>query len=284
MQPPVGCSPSGNREDQHDHDRHDDGGAPSALGRPAVGGARVDRTCLVRRRRPCREVGSLGRLLHDRLTGKAALEIINEDLLAGMKVVGELFGSGQMQLPFVLQSAEVMKTAVSHLEPHIDKVEGSSGKGTLVLATVRGDVHDIGKNLVDIIVSNNGYTVINIGIKQPIQAIIDAAETSGADALGTMVATSPITGSGTSLVLEPSLTADGGLLLSATRATVRGVEFDLNDESASAQILKILGMEIPDITIGPEILPTGMTLNTVAVAEKGLALTMSGENLSMEQF
>ena len=110
-------------------------------------------------------------------------------------------------------------------------------------------------------------------------------ETRGsADAPGTMVATSPITGSGTSLVLEPSLTADGGLLLSATRATVRGVEFDLNDESASAQILKVLGMEIPDITIGPEILPTGMTLNTVAVAEKGLALTMSGENLSMEQF
>ena len=104
--------------------------------------------------------------LDEALTGKAALEIINEDLLAGMKVVGELFGSGQMQLPFVLQSTEVMKTAVSHLEPHIDKVENSSGKGTLVLATVRGDVHDIGKNLVDIIVSNNGYTIINISIKQ----------------------------------------------------------------------------------------------------------------------
>ena len=105
-----------------------------------------------------------------------------------------------------------------------------------------------------------------------------------ADAPGTMVATSPITGSGTSLVLEPSLTADGGLLLSVTRATIRGVEFDLDDESASSQILKVLGMEIPDITIGPEVLPAGAALNTVAVADKGLALTISGKNLSLEKF
>ena len=110
-------------------------------------------------------------------------------------------------------------------------------------------------------------------------------ETRGsADAPGTMVATSPITGSGTSLVLEPSLTADGGLLLSVTRATIRGVEFDLDDESASSQILKVLGMEIPDITIGPEVLPAGAALNTVAVADKGLALTISGKNLSLEKF
>ena len=122
--------------------------------------------------------------LDEALQAKPALDIINEDLLAGMKVVGELFGSGQMQLPFVLQSAEVMKQSVAYLEPHMDKAEGDAGKGTLVLATVRGDVHDIGKNLVDIIVSNNGYTVINIGIKQPIQAIIDAAEQHGADAIG----------------------------------------------------------------------------------------------------
>lgn len=121
--------------------------------------------------------------LDEALTAKAALDIINDDLLAGMKVVGELFGSGQMQLPFVLQSAEVMKTAVAYLEPHMEKTDGS-GKGTLVLATVRGDVHDIGKNLVDIIVSNNGYTVINIGIKQPIQAIVEAAEQHNADAIG----------------------------------------------------------------------------------------------------
>ena len=105
-----------------------------------------------------------------------------------------------------------------------------------------------------------------------------------ADAPGTMVATSPILGSSTSLVLEPSLTADGGLLLSVTRATIRGVEFDLDDESASSQILKVLGMEIPDITIGPEVLPAGAALNTVAVADKGLALTISGKNLSLEKF
>ena len=84
-----------------------------------------------------------------------------------MKVVGELFGSGQMQLPFVLQVAETMKAAVAHLEPHMEKVEGQT-KGKIVLATVKGDVHDIGKNLVDIILTNNGYTVYNLGIKQPV--------------------------------------------------------------------------------------------------------------------
>ncbi len=97
------------------------------------------------------------------------MEIINETLLSGMKTVGELFGSGEMQLPFVLQSAEVMKTSVAYLEPHMEKAD-TDGKGTIVLATVKGDVHDIGKNLVDIILSNNGYTVVNIGIKQPISA------------------------------------------------------------------------------------------------------------------
>jgi 5-methyltetrahydrofolate--homocysteine methyltransferase len=115
--------------------------------------------------------------------GRSALEIINTDLLAGMRVVGELFGSGQMQLPFVLQSAEVMKTAVAYLEPHLEKTD-ARGKGTIVLATVKGDVHDIGKNLVDIILTNNGYTVVNLGIKQPISAIIDAAREQDADAIG----------------------------------------------------------------------------------------------------
>ncbi|GAB2949705.1 methionine synthase [Micromonospora polyrhachis] len=117
------------------------------------------------------------------LTTRSALVIINEILLDGMKVVGELFGSGQMQLPFVLQSAEVMKTAVAYLEPHMDKAD-DAGKGRIVLATVKGDVHDIGKNLVDIILSNNGYEVVNIGIKQPINAILDAAEQHRADAIG----------------------------------------------------------------------------------------------------
>ena len=121
--------------------------------------------------------------LDEALAQRPALEIVNDTLLAGMKVVGELFGSGQMQLPFVLQSAEVMKQAVAHLEPHMEKT-GDAGKGTIVLATVRGDVHDIGKNLVDIILTNNGYTVVNLGIKQPVGAILDAAAEHRADVIG----------------------------------------------------------------------------------------------------
>ncbi|MFD6354689.1 methionine synthase [Nocardia tengchongensis] len=111
------------------------------------------------------------------------LQIINETLLSGMKTVGELFGSGQMQLPFVLQSAETMKTAVAYLEPHMEATD-DSGKGRIVLATVKGDVHDIGKNLVDIILSNNGYEVVNLGIKQPISTILDAAVDKKADVIG----------------------------------------------------------------------------------------------------
>jgi 5-methyltetrahydrofolate--homocysteine methyltransferase len=112
-----------------------------------------------------------------------ALEIVNDVLLDGMKTVGELFGSGQMQLPFVLQSAEVMKAAVGYLEPHMER-SGEAGKGKIVLATVKGDVHDIGKNLVDIILSNNGYDVVNIGIKQPISVILEAADSNDADVIG----------------------------------------------------------------------------------------------------
>jgi 5-methyltetrahydrofolate--homocysteine methyltransferase len=112
-----------------------------------------------------------------------ALTIVNEILLDGMKTVGELFGAGKMQLPFVLQSAETMKAAVSHLEKFMEKVEGSS-KGRIVLATVKGDVHDIGKNLVDIILTNNGYTVFNLGIKQPIGTILEEADRRTADAIG----------------------------------------------------------------------------------------------------
>ncbi|WP_017717899.1 methionine synthase [Kamptonema formosum] len=112
------------------------------------------------------------------------LEIINTFLLDGMKVVGELFGSGQMQLPFVLQSAETMKAAVAYLEPFMEKSEaGDNAKGTFVIATVKGDVHDIGKNLVDIILSNNGYRVINLGIKQPVENIIEAYEKHKADCI-----------------------------------------------------------------------------------------------------
>jgi 5-methyltetrahydrofolate--homocysteine methyltransferase len=121
--------------------------------------------------------------LEEALTTYTPLQIINDILLAGMKVVGELFGSGQMQLPFVLQSAETMKSAVAYLEPMMEKVEGSS-KGRIVLATVKGDVHDIGKNLVDIILTNNGYTVFNLGIKVPLADIVKAAQEKGADAIG----------------------------------------------------------------------------------------------------
>ena len=111
------------------------------------------------------------------------IDIINGILLDGMKVVGDLFGSGKMQLPFVLQSAETMKSAVAFLEQFLEKVEGQQ-KGTMILATVKGDVHDIGKNLVDIILSNNGYKVVNLGIKQPISAIISAVKEHKADAIG----------------------------------------------------------------------------------------------------
>jgi 5-methyltetrahydrofolate--homocysteine methyltransferase len=129
------------------------------------------------------EKRDLQKHLDEALTKYRALDIINDHLLDGMKVVGELFGSGQMQLPFVLQSAEVMKSAVAHLEPHMEKVEGST-KGKIVLATVKGDVHDIGKNLVDIILTNNGYTVYNLGIKQPINDILSAWQDHGAQAIG----------------------------------------------------------------------------------------------------
>ena len=122
--------------------------------------------------------------LEEALIKHPPLEIINTFLLDGMKVVGELFGSGQMQLPFVLQSAQTMKAAVAHLEPHMEKEDSdSSAKGTFVIATVKGDVHDIGKNLVDIILSNNGYKVVNLGIKQPVDNIISAYKEHNADCI-----------------------------------------------------------------------------------------------------
>ncbi|WP_017974488.1 methionine synthase [Actinopolyspora halophila] len=129
------------------------------------------------------EMNGLNVDLEEAMKEKKPLEIVNETLLAGMKVVGDLFGSGQMQLPFVLQSAEAMKTAVAQLEPYMEK-DDSGGKGKLLLATVKGDVHDIGKNLVDIIVSNNGYDVVNIGIKQSINTILEEAENHNVDAIG----------------------------------------------------------------------------------------------------
>lgn len=126
----------------------------------------------------------LDKVLDEAMQTYEPLEIINTYLLDGMKEVGELFGAGQMQLPFVLQSAETMKAAVAHLEPYMEKADvDGKGKGLVVIATVKGDVHDIGKNLVDIILSNNGYKVINLGIKQPVDTIIKAYEESQADCI-----------------------------------------------------------------------------------------------------
>ncbi|HEX9466958.1 MAG TPA: methionine synthase [Acidimicrobiia bacterium] len=121
--------------------------------------------------------------LEEQLASRAALSIVNDVLLDGMKVVGDLFGSGEMQLPFVLQSAETMKSAVGYLEPHMEKSD-AGGKGRVVIGTVKGDVHDIGKNLVDIILTNNGYEVHNIGIKAPLSAFVEKATEVSADAIG----------------------------------------------------------------------------------------------------
>jgi 5-methyltetrahydrofolate--homocysteine methyltransferase len=155
--------------------------------RKADDGARRERPAAVEERLKLRIVDGdregLQADLDEALEKYPALDIINVHLLAGMKVVGDLFGAGKMQLPFVLQSAETMKAAVAHLEPHMERLEGVH-KGTVVLATVKGDVHDIGKNLVDIILTNNGYRVVNLGIKQPLANILSAAEEHRAHAVG----------------------------------------------------------------------------------------------------
>ncbi|MGV9270594.1 methionine synthase [Kitasatospora sp. NPDC003701] len=169
--------------------------------------------------------------LDEALTERPALEIVNSTLLAGMKVVGELFGSGQMQLPFVLQSAEVMKTAVAHLEPHMEKSD-DEGKGTIVLATVKGDVHDIGKNLVDIILSNNGYNVVNLGIKQPVSAILDAAQEHRADVIGMsglLVKSTVIMKENLQELNQRKLAADYPVILGGAALTRAYVEQDLHE-------------------------------------------------------
>jgi 5-methyltetrahydrofolate--homocysteine methyltransferase len=162
------------------------------------------------------------------LESYSALDIINEILLDGMKTVGELFGSGQMQLPFVLQSAEVMKAAVRFLEPFMEKKGGATAKGTMVLATVKGDVHDIGKNLVDIILTNNGYRVVNLGIKQPIEAILQAYEEHKADAIGMsglLVKSTLIMRENLELMNERGI--DAPVVLGGAALTRRYVEEDL---------------------------------------------------------
>ncbi|OKH98383.1 methionine synthase [Streptomyces sp. CB02923] len=165
------------------------------------------------------------------LADRPALDIVNDTLLEGMKVVGELFGSGQMQLPFVLQSAEVMKTAVAYLEPHMEKSD-SEGKGTIVLATVRGDVHDIGKNLVDIILSNNGYNVVNLGIKQPVSAILEAAEEHRADVIGMsglLVKSTVIMKENLEELNQRKMAADFPVILGGAALTRAYVEQDLHE-------------------------------------------------------
>lgn len=169
--------------------------------------------------------------LNEALESRPALDIVNDTLLEGMKVVGELFGSGQMQLPFVLQSAEVMKTAVAHLEPHMEKSD-SEGKGTIVLATVRGDVHDIGKNLVDIILSNNGYNVVNLGIKQPVAAILDAAAEHRADVIGMsglLVKSTVIMKENLEELNQRKMAADFPVILGGAALTRAYVEQDLHE-------------------------------------------------------
>ncbi|MFD8569489.1 methionine synthase [Streptomyces sp. NPDC059639] len=165
------------------------------------------------------------------LRDRPALDIVNDTLLEGMKVVGELFGSGQMQLPFVLQSAEVMKNAVAYLEPHMEKSD-SEGKGTIVLATVRGDVHDIGKNLVDIILSNNGYNVVNLGIKQPVSAILEAAEEHRADVIGMsglLVKSTVIMKENLQELNQRKMAADYPVILGGAALTRAYVEQDLHE-------------------------------------------------------
>ncbi|MEW2387970.1 methionine synthase [Streptomyces venezuelae] len=169
--------------------------------------------------------------LDEALQDTPALDIVNNTLLEGMKVVGELFGSGQMQLPFVLQSAEVMKTAVAHLEPHMEKTD-ADGKGTIVLATVRGDVHDIGKNLVDIILSNNGYNVVNLGIKQPVAAILDAAAEHKADVIGMsglLVKSTVIMKENLEELNQRQMAADYPVILGGAALTRAYVEQDLHE-------------------------------------------------------
>ncbi|MFD6203817.1 methionine synthase [Streptomyces rubiginosohelvolus] len=169
--------------------------------------------------------------LDEALQDTPALDIVNNTLLEGMKVVGELFGSGQMQLPFVLQSAEVMKSAVAHLEPHMEKSD-DDGKGTIVLATVRGDVHDIGKNLVDIILSNNGYNVVNLGIKQPVSAILEAAEEHRADVIGMsglLVKSTVIMKENLQELNQRKMAADFPVILGGAALTRAYVEQDLHE-------------------------------------------------------
>ena len=183
-----------------------------------------------------RIVDGLREGLHDDLAealgGRSAIEIINGLLLPAMQEVGDLFGAGKMQLPFVLQSAETMKASVAYLEPHMEKAD-AAGKGKIVLATVRGDVHDIGKNLVEIILSNNGFTTVNLGIKQPIANIIEAAEEHEADAIGLsglLVKSTLVMKEDLQELNRREIAGRWPILLGGAALTRRYVEWDLRNE------------------------------------------------------
>ena len=183
-----------------------------------------------------RIVDGLREGLHDDLAealgGRSAIEIINGLLLPAMQEVGDLFGAGKMQLPFVLQSAETMKSSVAYLEPHMEKAD-AAGKGKIVLATVRGDVHDIGKNLVEIILSNNGFTTVNLGIKQPIANIIEAAEEHEADAIGLsglLVKSTLVMKEDLQELNRREIAERWPILLGGAALTRRYVEWDLRNE------------------------------------------------------
>lgn len=165
------------------------------------------------------------------MTTYKPLDIVNDLLLDGMKTVGDLFGAGKMQLPFVLQSAQTMKAAVSFLEPYMDRVDCESNRGSIILATVRGDVHDIGKNLVDIVVTNNGYKVHNLGIKQPINTIIDAWVEHKTDAIGLsglLVKSTVVMRENLAVLNERGINVP--VILGGAALTRRYVEWDLRRE------------------------------------------------------
>ena len=224
------------------HDERVDGEDPLAAFMALFEGATVRREeadlteLAVEERLHRRIVDGLREGLHDDLAealeARAAIAIINELLLPAMQEVGDLFGAGKMQLPFVLQSAETMKSSVAYLEPHMEKAD-AAGKGKIVLATVRGDVHDIGKNLVDIILSNNGFTTVNLGIKQPIANIIEAAEQHEADAIGLsglLVKSTLVMKEDLQELNRREIADRWPILLGGAALTRRYVEWDLRNE------------------------------------------------------
>ncbi len=224
--------------------------------------------------------------LDEALQKREAIPIINDLLLPAMQEVGDLFGAGDMQLPFVLQSAQTMKKAVAHLEPHMDKLESIS-KGSIVLATVRGDVHDIGKNLVEIILSNNGFTTINLGIKQPISNIIEAAIEHNADAIGLsglLVKSTLVMKEDLEELNRRELSDRWPVLLGGAALTRKYVEWDLRNTfhgdvfygSDAFEGLRIMnamsdGIELDASPVEPAPAPSAKTASTAIAVRSTLA-------------